>query len=157
MSSADPIYPSLDCANQRYEISKSLPHHYLNVAITKAGHDGAFQKFERNEIGLWEFYKDFGKELSRVELMNGWYKDWCKGRGIGESNECDQIRHGMRDSTGHEGEEVSWVRDQDRRQDQGLSHQSLSGTCLLSNQCLSCFSILFLSKKRFQRSLKLCR
>ncbi|CDH48225.1 epoxide hydrolase [Lichtheimia corymbifera JMRC:FSU:9682] len=48
----------------RYEKLHGLPFNYINVAIVNQGDHGAFQKLERSEIKLVDFYKAFGDELS---------------------------------------------------------------------------------------------
>ncbi|KAI9472396.1 MAG: HAD-like domain-containing protein [Benjaminiella poitrasii] len=48
----------------RFEEQHGLPRNYINVAIVSQGDHGAFQKLERGEIKLQEFYKDFGSQLS---------------------------------------------------------------------------------------------
>ncbi|KAF9172097.1 hypothetical protein BGX21_006052 [Mortierella sp. AD011] len=47
-----------------YERDYGLPVNYLNVAISRSGSNGAFQKLERNEIDLWAFYDAFSEQLS---------------------------------------------------------------------------------------------
>ncbi|KAG0055769.1 hypothetical protein BGZ83_007494 [Gryganskiella cystojenkinii] len=47
-----------------YEREHNLPPNYLNVAISRAGPQGAFQKLERGELDLWEFYDAFSHQLS---------------------------------------------------------------------------------------------
>ncbi|KAF9194892.1 hypothetical protein BGZ51_007112 [Haplosporangium sp. Z 767] len=47
-----------------YEKEHNLPVNYLNVAISRAGSQGAFQKLERGEIDLWSFYEAFSEQLS---------------------------------------------------------------------------------------------
>ncbi|KAI7869923.1 HAD-like domain-containing protein [Spinellus fusiger] len=47
-----------------YEQKHHLPHNYINVAITQQGEQGAFQRLERGEIKLHDFYKLFGEQLS---------------------------------------------------------------------------------------------
>ncbi|KAF9348858.1 hypothetical protein BGX26_012762 [Mortierella sp. AD094] len=47
-----------------YERELGLPVNYLNVAISRSGSNGAFQKLERNEIDLWAFYDAFSEQLS---------------------------------------------------------------------------------------------
>ncbi|KAF9181278.1 hypothetical protein BGZ49_004884 [Haplosporangium sp. Z 27] len=47
-----------------YEKQHGLPTNYLNVAIVRSGHNGAFQKLERSEIDLWAFYEEFSTQLS---------------------------------------------------------------------------------------------
>ena len=51
---------------------------------TGRGSNGAWQKFERGEIEIWDFYVAFGQELSDTVLGNGWYREYCAQRGIGE-------------------------------------------------------------------------
>lgn len=41
-----------------------------------------FQRLERSEIDLYTFYRDFGKDLSQAEIMNVWYTDFCKVKGL---------------------------------------------------------------------------
>ncbi|EPQ27295.1 uncharacterized protein PFL1_05218 [Pseudozyma flocculosa PF-1] len=65
-----------------YEKDHGLPFQYLNVAITAQGHGGAFQRFERNELDLYSFYRQFGHELSNVEANNRHYTAFCKARGM---------------------------------------------------------------------------
>ncbi|ORZ08731.1 HAD-like domain-containing protein [Absidia repens] len=48
----------------RYEIEHQLPRNYINVAIVAQGENGAFQRFERGEIKLHDFYREFGEQLS---------------------------------------------------------------------------------------------
>ncbi|KAI8085205.1 HAD-like domain-containing protein [Halteromyces radiatus] len=48
----------------RYEEKHNLPRDYINVAIVSQGEGGAFQRFERGEIKLHDFYKAFGEQLS---------------------------------------------------------------------------------------------
>ncbi|KAG0330470.1 hypothetical protein BGZ99_003041 [Dissophora globulifera] len=47
-----------------FEKEHNLPVNYLNVAISKAGSNGAFQKLERGELDLWAFYDAFSAQLS---------------------------------------------------------------------------------------------
>ncbi|KAF9583706.1 hypothetical protein BGW38_008800 [Lunasporangiospora selenospora] len=47
-----------------FEKDHHLPSNYLNVAIIRAGKNGAFQKLERGEIDLWSFYDAFSEQLS---------------------------------------------------------------------------------------------
>jgi hypothetical protein len=48
----------------KYEKQHNLPKKYINVAIEKSGESGAFQRLERGELSIPEFYEIFGKELS---------------------------------------------------------------------------------------------
>ncbi|KAF9093800.1 hypothetical protein BGX23_002900 [Mortierella sp. AD031] len=47
-----------------FEHELTLPVNYINVAITRAGHNGAFQRLERGELDLWAFYDAFSDQLS---------------------------------------------------------------------------------------------
>ncbi len=47
-------------------------------------HLGAEQRFERSELDLYTFYRQFGEELSNVEANNQNYIKFCKSRGQGE-------------------------------------------------------------------------
>ncbi|KAG6820564.1 hypothetical protein H0H93_015084 [Arthromyces matolae] len=48
------------------------------------GPQGAWQKFERGEIPLFEFYEAFSRELSDTVQGNLWYKAYCKRKGLSE-------------------------------------------------------------------------
>ncbi|KIJ60670.1 hypothetical protein HYDPIDRAFT_98391 [Hydnomerulius pinastri MD-312] len=65
-----------------YEIEKELPPDYLNVSITSRGSKGAWQRFERGEIPLLEFYPAFGRDLSDTSNGNPWYRDYCARKGF---------------------------------------------------------------------------
>lgn len=41
------------------------------------GHQGAFQRLERGEIELEQFYREFGEELSVVDRANEAYRKYC--------------------------------------------------------------------------------
>ena len=45
---------------------------------------GAWQRFERGELPLFDFYKEFGQDLSDTVNGNVWYAEYCKKRGIRE-------------------------------------------------------------------------
>ncbi|TFK76603.1 epoxide hydrolase [Pluteus cervinus] len=66
----------------QYERDHGIPRNYLNCSIVERGPDGAWQKFERGELPLLEFYAQFGKDLSDTLNGNKWYKDYCDRRGI---------------------------------------------------------------------------
>ncbi|KAK0529997.1 hypothetical protein OC835_004159 [Tilletia horrida] len=68
-------------SSDRYEIDRGLPRHWINVAITQQGSEGAFQKFERNELDMYTFYKRFGQELSDASKNNEFYREFCELRG----------------------------------------------------------------------------
>lgn len=75
-----------------YEQRYSLPSHYINVAITASGQNGAFQKLERGEIYDMEvFYKVFGDEMSGNgeggrggERNREAYRKYCKKIRVGK-------------------------------------------------------------------------
>ncbi|GAA5886893.1 hypothetical protein JCM5296_005183 [Sporobolomyces johnsonii] len=66
----------------RAEQQWSLPPHWLNAAITARGEQGAFQRLERGELGIEEFYRRFGEELSEVGRGNEAYQAYCRKAGI---------------------------------------------------------------------------
>ncbi|CAG8570307.1 8796_t:CDS:2, partial [Funneliformis caledonium] len=47
-----------------YEKKYGLPENYINIAIVNGGENGAFQRLERGELFIPDFYEIFGKELS---------------------------------------------------------------------------------------------
>lgn len=67
-----------------YEQQQHLPPHYLNALITARGDEGAFQRLERGVLGLDDFYEEFGRELSDVELGNRAYRTYCNKTGQGK-------------------------------------------------------------------------
>ena len=67
-----------------YEAAHGLPSHYINCSITALGQQGAFQRLERGEIELEQFYSEFGDELSAVGRANEAYNKYCTKMGIGE-------------------------------------------------------------------------
>ncbi|RHZ53304.1 hypothetical protein Glove_443g62 [Diversispora epigaea] len=48
----------------QYERKHNLPPNFINVSISKAGENGAFQRLERGEITVHEFLKIFSEEMS---------------------------------------------------------------------------------------------
>ncbi|KAJ3966086.1 HAD-like domain-containing protein [Lentinula raphanica] len=66
----------------RYEQEHRIPKNYLNCSIVARGSKGAWQKFERGELELFDFYKKFSKDLSDTANGNVWYRDYCKRRNI---------------------------------------------------------------------------
>lgn len=46
---------------------------------------GAWQRFERGELPLLDFYKGFSSDLSDTHNGNIWYRAYCEKRGIGET------------------------------------------------------------------------
>ncbi|GAA5830488.1 hypothetical protein JCM11251_002488 [Rhodosporidiobolus azoricus] len=69
-------------AISRVEKLWSLPEHWINAAITAAGPNGAFQRLERGEMSMEEFYRKFGEELSNVKRGNQAYGEYCRRVGI---------------------------------------------------------------------------
>ncbi|KAI1316155.1 hypothetical protein EDD11_010393 [Mortierella claussenii] len=63
-----------------YEREHGLPVNYLNVAISQAGPNGAFQKLERGELDLWTFYDAFSEQLSDPSNIAA-YTQYAKLRG----------------------------------------------------------------------------
>ncbi|CEI99429.1 hypothetical protein RMCBS344292_13519 [Rhizopus microsporus] len=63
-----------------YEQKHGLPRNYINVAIVRQGENGAFQKLERGELKLNDFYKDFGLQLSDPTNKEH-YKQYLKKTG----------------------------------------------------------------------------
>ncbi|KAG6817099.1 hypothetical protein H0H87_012867, partial [Tephrocybe sp. NHM501043] len=55
-----------------YERELGIPENYLNCSIVERGSQGAWQKFERGEMPLLEFYEAFGRELSDTTRGNIW-------------------------------------------------------------------------------------
>ncbi|KAH0830411.1 HAD-like protein [Lanmaoa asiatica] len=69
-----------------YETEKELPPHYLNVSITSRGSSGAWQRFERGELPLFDFYAAFSRDLSDTTNGNIWYTEYCERKRTGISN-----------------------------------------------------------------------
>ncbi|KAF9960450.1 hypothetical protein BGZ72_006986 [Mortierella alpina] len=63
-----------------FEREHRLPVNYLNVAISRAGADGAFQRLERGEVDLWTFYDEFSQQLSDPLNVQA-YAEYAKLRG----------------------------------------------------------------------------
>ncbi|GLB35106.1 putative haloacid dehalogenase-like hydrolase [Lyophyllum shimeji] len=61
-----------------YERELGIPENYLNCSIVARGSQGAWQKFERGEMPLFEFYEAFGRELSDTVNGNRWYEAYCR-------------------------------------------------------------------------------
>lgn len=76
---------------------RALAYHLLLLALTRAtpfslvtrlnstakGEDGAYQRFERGECSLSEFYDDWGRELNDLPRGNAAYKAYAQRRGLG--------------------------------------------------------------------------
>lgn len=65
-----------------YERHLGIPENYLNCSIVGRGSQGAWQKFERGELPLFEFYETFGRELSDTMSGNVWYEAYCRRKGV---------------------------------------------------------------------------
>lgn len=65
-----------------YEKELRLPPNYLNCLIVGRGPQGAWQKFERGEIGIFEFYDAFSRDLSDAQVGNELYMRYCDRKGI---------------------------------------------------------------------------
>lgn len=65
-----------------YERKLGVPENYINCSIVERGSQGAWQKFERGELPLFDFYEAFGRELSDTVKGNKWYKAYCLRKGI---------------------------------------------------------------------------
>lgn len=84
-----------------YEREHSIPNNYINCSITRRGNGGAWQRFERGEIPLWDFYVAFGNELSDTVLGNAWYREYCAQRGIDCPKLPDKLEIDGRDVSPH--------------------------------------------------------
>ncbi|KAF8630354.1 hypothetical protein AX15_002921 [Amanita polypyramis BW_CC] len=65
-----------------YEKELELPSNYLNCLIVGRGSQGAWQRFERGELGLFEFYEAFSLDLSDVLVGNKLYARYCERKGL---------------------------------------------------------------------------
>ncbi|KAJ3726350.1 epoxide hydrolase [Lentinula guzmanii] len=72
----------------RYEREHQIPDNYLNclmrvsLDLVARGSQGAWQKFERGELQLFPFYKEFSKDLSDTLNGNIWYREYCQRKNI---------------------------------------------------------------------------
>lgn len=62
------------------EEQRGLPKNYINVALSKLGADGAFQKYERGEIPYDEFIARWNVELNQVAENNAAYETYIARR-----------------------------------------------------------------------------
>lgn len=53
---------------------------------TSRGSSGAWQRFERGELPLFDFYTAFGRNLSDTTNGNIWYMEYCERKRIGMCN-----------------------------------------------------------------------
>lgn len=58
--------------------------HSYSFPSSARGSQGAWQRFERGELGLFNFYKEFGRDLSDTANGNVWYKEYCRRKNISE-------------------------------------------------------------------------
>ncbi|KAJ2079463.1 hypothetical protein H4R24_003761 [Coemansia sp. RSA 988] len=63
-----------------YEREHKLPANYINVALSKKGASGAFQRYERGEISYEEFVDLWTDELNEVEQNNAAYRQYLQRR-----------------------------------------------------------------------------
>ncbi|KAI8816964.1 HAD-like protein [Fimicolochytrium jonesii] len=73
-----------------FERQNGIPENYLNVAISVQGEHGAFQKLERGELKLSEFYPEFGRQCSDHATNAKAYVEYLVKKG-GERISEDQI------------------------------------------------------------------
>jgi HAD superfamily hydrolase (TIGR01509 family) len=64
------------------EEERGLPKNYINVALSKLGADGAFQKYERGEIPYDEFIARWNVELNEVRENNAAYEQYAARRNL---------------------------------------------------------------------------
>lgn len=76
---------------RRWDVSTLTDVPFLSIGhiSIRRGANGAWQRFERGEIELWDFYVAFGHELSDTALGNAWYREYCAQKGIGERSLFD--------------------------------------------------------------------
>jgi len=65
-----------------YEREHCLPKDFINVSISRRGDQGAWQRFERGELSLLQFYREFSRDLSDVDNGCRWYREHCLFRNI---------------------------------------------------------------------------
>ncbi|KAJ2785227.1 hypothetical protein H4R18_000678 [Coemansia javaensis] len=64
-----------------YEREHGLPANYVNVALSRRGAAGAFQRYERGEIGYDEFAAQWAVELNDKEANSAAYRAYLERRG----------------------------------------------------------------------------
>jgi hypothetical protein len=62
------------------------PH---GTSRTSRGSSGAWQRFERGELPLFDFYTTFGRDLSDTTNGNTWYTQYCERKQIGMCNSTE--------------------------------------------------------------------
>ncbi|KAJ1958700.1 hypothetical protein EC988_000135 [Linderina pennispora] len=65
-----------------YERQHGLPANYINVALSKLGGSGAFQKYERGEISYDAFVSEWTRELNDVVGNNAAYRKYIERRSL---------------------------------------------------------------------------
>ncbi|KAJ2858227.1 hypothetical protein J3B02_000439 [Coemansia erecta] len=65
-----------------YEREQGLPANYINVALSKLGDSGAFQRYERGELGYSEFIDVWTAELNDTEANNRAYRAYLRRRDL---------------------------------------------------------------------------
>lgn len=65
-----------------YERKHNIPENYLNCSIAARGSQGAWQRFERGELPLLQFYNAWSQDLSDTVNGNIWYTAYCRRKGI---------------------------------------------------------------------------
>ncbi|KAJ2000729.1 hypothetical protein GGI04_002475 [Coemansia thaxteri] len=64
-----------------YEGEHGLPGNYINVALSRRGSEGAFQRYERGELEHEEFVEQWTEELNDTEANNAAYSEYLERRG----------------------------------------------------------------------------
>ncbi|KAJ1868877.1 hypothetical protein LPJ57_005668, partial [Coemansia sp. RSA 486] len=65
-----------------YEREQGLPANYINVALSKLGDSGAFQRYERGELSYSEFIDLWTAELNDADANNRAYRAYLKRRDL---------------------------------------------------------------------------
>jgi len=65
-----------------YEREQGLPKDFINVCIAARGDQGAWQRFERGELPLLRFYREFTQDLNDLENASRWYREHCARRNV---------------------------------------------------------------------------
>jgi len=65
-----------------FEEKHGLPHNYVNASIMKQGPQGAFQRFEKGQLDLDTFYREFERELNDPAILE-YYQEFLRVRGKG--------------------------------------------------------------------------
>ncbi|KAJ2721449.1 hypothetical protein GGI07_003962 [Coemansia sp. Benny D115] len=65
-----------------YEREHQLPANYINVALSKKGDQGAFQRYERGELKYHDFVDQWTAELNDLEANNQAYRGYLERRAL---------------------------------------------------------------------------